>query len=64
MKLVNKRVLRGRIRKDSSLFFSLFSLGPIFWFIFFLIFLYFLLYFFLGGGWGGGGRGTPWVDTR
>ena len=55
MKLVNKRVLRGRIRKDSSLFFSFFSLGPIFLFIFFLIFLYFLLYFFGGGGWGGGG---------
>ena len=62
MKLVNKRVLRGRIRKDSSLFFSFFSLGPIFWFIFVLIFLNFLLYFFLGGmGWG---RGTPCVDTR
>ena len=47
-RLVNKRVLRGRIRKDSSLFFfffSLFFLSGLFSFSFFLFF-----FFFLGGG--------------
>ena len=45
-RFVNKRVLRGRIRKDSSLFFfffSLFFLSGLFSFSFFL-------FFFLGGG--------------
>ena len=57
MKLVNKRVLRGRIRKDSSLFFSFFSLGPIFLFIFFFNFFIFFIVFFFGGGDGVGGGG-------
>ena len=47
-RLVNKRVLRGRIRKDSSLFFFLFfSLWSFVHFLFFF-------FFFLGGG--GSGR--------
>ena len=44
-RLVNKRFLRGRIRKDSSLFFSLF-------FPFVLFILFFLFFFFWGGGGG------------
>ena len=66
-RLVNKRVLRGRIRKDSSLsffIFSFFSLVPFFHHFFFFFFffggggggvwvgLFFLLFFFLGVGGG------------
>ena len=46
-RLVNKRVLRGRIRKDSSLFFFLFFFPFFFLWSFFLFFFFF---FFLGGG--------------
>ena len=53
-RLVNKRILRGRIRKDSSLF-------PFFFFFFFFFFFTGSLvgldiFFNLGGG-------TPWVVT-
>ena len=54
-RLVNKRFLRGRIRKDSSLFFfTFFSPGPCF-FSFFFFFFFFLrrglfVFFFFGGG--------------
>ena len=71
-RLVNKRVLRGRIRKDSSLFFSFFpffSLWSFFLFFFFFFFfgegggfsegLFFLLFF----SWVVGGPSSPWVDT-
>ena len=63
-RLVNKRVLRGRIRKNSSLFlffFFLFSLGLYFFDVVFCFLLFvcccffyylfiFYLFFFLGGG--------------
>ena len=49
-RLVNKRVLRGRIRKDSSLFFFFFSL---FFSLVFFSFSFFSFYFFFGGGEGG-----------
>ena len=74
-RLVNKRVLRGRIRKDSSLFFFFFSFFSLVFFSFFF-FSFFFFFFFLGGGgvWEGlffllffslvvGGPGSPWVDT-
>ena len=52
-RLVNKRFLRGRIRKDSSLFFSLFfSPGPCFFSFFFFFFFFeagFVLFYFGGG---------------
>ena len=48
-RLVNKRVLRGRIRKDSSLFFFFFSI-----FFSLVFFLFLFLFFFVGGG--GSGR--------
>ena len=51
-RLVNKRVLRGRIRKDSSLFFSFFFL----WSFFLFLFSFFFFFFFLG--WGGGLGGS------
>ena len=50
-RLVNKRVLQGRIRKDSSLFFFFFSL----FFLSGLFFFFFFSFFFFGGG---GGRGV------
>ena len=49
-RLVNKRVLRGRIRKDSSLFFFFFF--PFFSLVFFSFSFFF---FFFGGGGGLGG---------
>ena len=58
-RLVNKWIFRGKIHKDSSLFF--------FFFFFFVIFpwdpwvgldFFLLFFFFLGGG--GGGRGGGW----
>ena len=56
-RLVNKRFLRGRIRKDSSLFFfTFFSPGPCFFSFFFFFFFFeagfvcFLFFFFGGGG--------------
>ena len=52
-RLVNKRVLRGRIRKDSSLFFFFFS----FFFLSGLFFFFFFSFFFFGGGGGGGACG-------
>ena len=58
-RLVNKRVLRGRIRKDSSLFFSIFFFfffsGSFFFiiFLFFHFFFPFFFFFFFGGGGGG-----------
>ena len=66
-RLVNKRVLRGRIRKDSSLFFF-------FFFLFFSLWSFFLFFWGGGGVWEGlffllffslvvGGLGSPWVDT-
>ena len=51
-RLVNKRVLRGRIRKDSSLFFFFFSFFSLVFFSFF--FFSFFFFFFLGGGGLGG----------
>ena len=53
-RLVNKRVLRGRIRKDSSLFFYLFF-SFFLWFLFSsFFFFFFFFFFFLGGGvWAG-----------
>ena len=55
-RLVNKRVLRGRIRKNSSLFFFFFFL-PFFFsgLFFFFFFLFFFFFFFCGGGGGLGG---------
>ena len=48
-RLVNKRFLRGRIRKDSSLFFfTFFSPGPYFFLFFFFLFFFeagFVLFF-------------------
>ena len=46
-RLVNKRFLRGRIRKDSSLFFSLFFLLVL---VFFFVFFFFFFVFFLMRG--------------
>ena len=54
-RLVNKRVLRGRIRKNSSLFFFFFS------FFFLWSFFLFIFSFFLGGGSGGGGLGRSFL---
>ena len=53
-RLVNKRVLRGRIRKDSSLFFFFF-----FPFLFSGLFFFFFFFFFWGGG--GGGLGGSFL---
>ena len=52
-RLVNKRVLRGRIRKNSSLFFFsfFFFLWSFFSFSFFFFFFFFF-FFWLGGGLG------------
>ena len=50
-RLVNKRVLRGRIRKDSSLFFFIFF--PFFFSgLFFFSFFSFFFFFLVGGGGG------------
>ena len=60
--LVNKRVLRGRIRKDSSPFFFLifFYLGP--WFFLCGVAVWSVIGCCFFRGWGGGGSsGTPWV---
>ena len=51
-RLVNKRVLRGRIRKDSSLFFSFFSFFFL-WSFFLFLFSFFFFFFGWGGGLGG-----------
>ena len=49
-RLVNKRVLRGRIRKNSSLFFSFFSFFfSLVFFSFSFFFFFFFFFFWLGG---------------